>query len=87
MELDLHSYGDLDWLIAELRMPPEATRASARRLVELACLDAVGLVEIESITPPRGGHQPSVRDGDILSIHVPGVQRLRHDPLIVRRAR
>ncbi len=52
MELDLHSYGDLDWLIAELRMPPEATRASARRLVELACLDAVGPVEIESITPP-----------------------------------
>lgn len=43
-------YGDLDWLIAELRMPPEETRASVRRLVELGYLDTVGPVEIESIT-------------------------------------
>lgn len=43
-------YGDLDWLIAELRMPPEETRASVRRLIELGYLDTVGPVEIESIT-------------------------------------
>ncbi|MFE5711968.1 hypothetical protein ACFQ7J_14265 [Streptomyces sp. NPDC056501] len=43
-------YGDLDWLIAELRMPAEETRASVRRLVELGYLDTVGPVEIESIT-------------------------------------
>lgn len=43
-------YGDLDWLIAELRMPPEETRASVRRLIELGYLETVGPVEIESIT-------------------------------------
>nr|BFD88566.1 hypothetical protein StreXyl84_79670 [Streptomyces sp. Xyl84] len=43
-------YGDVDWLIAELRMPPEETRASVRRLVELGYLDTVGPVEIESVT-------------------------------------
>ncbi|MFE5589598.1 hypothetical protein [Streptomyces sp. NPDC056549] len=43
-------YGDLDWLIAELRMPPEETRASVRRLVEFGYLDTVGPVEIEAVT-------------------------------------
>ncbi|MGW6744880.1 hypothetical protein ACWGDX_29790 [Streptomyces sp. NPDC055025] len=43
-------YGGLDWLMAELRMPPEETRASVGRLVELGYLDTVGPVEIESIT-------------------------------------
>ncbi|WP_426368557.1 hypothetical protein [Streptomyces sp. E-08] len=42
-------YGDLDWLIAELRMPPEETRASVRRLVEFGYLDTVGPVEIEAV--------------------------------------
>jgi hypothetical protein len=43
-------YGDLDWLIAELRMPQAETLASVRRLVDLGYLDTVGAVEIESIT-------------------------------------
>ncbi|MER6610807.1 hypothetical protein ABT282_34155 [Streptomyces sp. NPDC000927] len=43
-------YGDLGWLIAELRMPDVETRASVRRLVELGYLSTVGAVEIESIT-------------------------------------
>ncbi|KND39774.1 hypothetical protein [Streptomyces stelliscabiei] len=43
-------YGDLDWLIAELQMPPAETRASVRRLVELGYLDTAGPVEIEAIT-------------------------------------
>ncbi len=43
-------YGDLDWLIAELQMPPEETRASVRRLVELGYLDTVEPVEIEAVT-------------------------------------
>ncbi|MEV6549189.1 hypothetical protein AB0M57_10810 [Streptomyces sp. NPDC051597] len=41
-------YGDPDWLITELRMSPEETRASVRRLVELGYLDTVGPFEIES---------------------------------------
>ncbi|MEU2098657.1 hypothetical protein [Streptomyces globisporus] len=41
-------YGDLDWLIAELKMPPEETRASVRRLVDLGYLDTVGLAEVEA---------------------------------------
>ncbi|AJC62078.1 hypothetical protein GZL_p00148 (plasmid) [Streptomyces sp. 769] len=43
-------YGDLDWLIAELRMPDAETRSSVRRLVELGYLSTVGPVEVESIT-------------------------------------
>ncbi|WP_189807088.1 hypothetical protein [Streptomyces tanashiensis] len=43
-------YGDLDWLIAELRMRPEETRASVRRLVELGYLHTVGQAEVEAIT-------------------------------------
>ncbi|MCF2131004.1 hypothetical protein L1I79_31955 [Strepomyces sp. STD 3.1] len=43
-------YGDLDWLIAELQMPPEETRASVRRLVELGYVDTVEPVEIEAVT-------------------------------------
>ncbi|MFF2101154.1 hypothetical protein [Streptomyces sp. NPDC058202] len=41
-------YGDLDWLIAELRMPPKETRASVRRLIECGYLETVGPVEVES---------------------------------------
>ncbi|KUF17362.1 hypothetical protein AT728_16295 [Streptomyces silvensis] len=42
-------YGDLDWLIGELRMPEAQTRESVRRLVELGYLNTVGPVELEAV--------------------------------------
>ncbi|MCF3106946.1 hypothetical protein IPZ58_36100 [Streptomyces roseoverticillatus] len=40
-------YGDLDWLISELKMPKTETHESVQRLVELGYLETVGTVEVE----------------------------------------
>ncbi|MEJ8654922.1 hypothetical protein WKI65_44500 [Streptomyces sp. MS1.AVA.3] len=40
-------YGNLDWLITELRMPEAETRDSVRRLVELGYFETVGPIEVE----------------------------------------
>ncbi|MGV9881140.1 hypothetical protein [Streptomyces sp. NPDC003379] len=69
-------YGDLDWLIAELHMPPEETRASVRRLVALGSTrsgpsrsspSAPGTWPSASVTPSKRLWTNSPRPSALLS--------------------